>query len=101
MIPAPAQGDACCCHGERQFYAALCTSNDIETEIATYIERQFLKTLEGGCTRQLVLWHAIMKRKIQFIFKAFYFRRKRKIEVDKLFLSKNGRNWDFMLLKSA
>jgi hydroxymethylbilane synthase len=24
--------------------------NDIETEIATYIERQFLKTLEGGCT---------------------------------------------------
>jgi hydroxymethylbilane synthase len=24
--------------------------NHIETEIATYIERQFLKTLEGGCT---------------------------------------------------
>jgi hydroxymethylbilane synthase len=24
--------------------------NDIEAEIATYIERQFLKTLEGGCT---------------------------------------------------
>jgi hydroxymethylbilane synthase len=24
--------------------------NDIETEICTYIERQFLKTLEGGCT---------------------------------------------------
>jgi hydroxymethylbilane synthase len=22
----------------------------METEIATYIERQFLKTLEGGCT---------------------------------------------------
>jgi hydroxymethylbilane synthase len=29
---------------------ALSQLNDIETEIVTYIERQFLKTLEGGCT---------------------------------------------------
>jgi hydroxymethylbilane synthase len=29
---------------------ALSHLNDIETEIVTYIERQFLKTLEGGCT---------------------------------------------------
>ena len=24
--------------------------NDVESEITTYIERQFLRTLEGGCT---------------------------------------------------
>lgn len=52
MIPAPAQGamvvlamlndDFC-----REAVAEL---NHIETEICTYIERQFLKTLEGGCT---------------------------------------------------
>jgi hydroxymethylbilane synthase len=29
---------------------ALSQLNHIETEICTYIERQFLKTLEGGCT---------------------------------------------------
>jgi hydroxymethylbilane synthase len=29
---------------------ALSQLNDVETEICTYIERQFLKTLEGGCT---------------------------------------------------
>jgi hydroxymethylbilane synthase len=28
---------------------------DIETEIVTYIERQFLKTLEGGCTAPIEL----------------------------------------------
>jgi hydroxymethylbilane synthase len=29
---------------------ALSELNHIETEICTYIERQFLRTLEGGCT---------------------------------------------------
>jgi hydroxymethylbilane synthase len=29
---------------------AISQLNHIETEICTYIERQFLKTLEGGCT---------------------------------------------------
>lgn len=52
MIPAPAQGamvvlamvndDFC-----REAAAEL---NHIESEICTHIERQFLKTLEGGCT---------------------------------------------------
>lgn len=52
MTPAPAQGamvvlamlnDSFC----REAVAEL---NHLETEICTYIERQFLKTLEGGCT---------------------------------------------------
>jgi hydroxymethylbilane synthase len=34
---------------------ALSQLNDIETEIVTYIERQFLKTLEGGCTANWTL----------------------------------------------
>mgnify|MGYP001358360394 CR=1 FL=1 len=29
---------------------ALAQLNHIETEVCTYIERQFLRTLEGGCT---------------------------------------------------
>jgi hydroxymethylbilane synthase len=33
---------------------ALSQLNDIETEIVTYIERQF-QTLEGGCTAPLAL----------------------------------------------
>ncbi|WP_298395673.1 hydroxymethylbilane synthase [Flavobacterium sp.] len=52
MIPAPAQGAMLVvAMAEDEFTLdALSQLNHIETEICTYIERQFLKTLEGGCT---------------------------------------------------
>ena len=52
MIPAPAQGAmVVVAMADDDFtLEALSQLNHIETEICTYIERQFLKTLEGGCT---------------------------------------------------
>jgi hydroxymethylbilane synthase len=52
MIPAPAQGAMMVVAMENDEFAldALAQLNHIETEICTYIERQFLRTLEGGCT---------------------------------------------------
>jgi len=52
MIPAPAQGAmVVLAMGNDGFTIdAVSQLNDIEAEICTYIERQFLKTLEGGCT---------------------------------------------------
>lgn len=52
MIPAPAQGAMIIVAMENDHFTidAVSQLNDIETEICTYIERQFLKTLEGGCT---------------------------------------------------
>jgi hydroxymethylbilane synthase len=52
MIPAPAQGAMVVVAMANDEFAldALAQLNHIETEICTYIERQFLKTLEGGCT---------------------------------------------------
>jgi hydroxymethylbilane synthase len=52
MIPAPAQGAMVVVAMANDSYSleALSQLNHIETEICTYIERQFLKTLEGGCT---------------------------------------------------
>lgn len=52
MIPAPAQGAMLVvAMADDEFTLdALSQLNHIETEICTYIERQFLKTLEGGCT---------------------------------------------------
>ena len=52
MIPAPAQGAMVVVGMINDEYSldAVAQLNDIETEICTYIERQFLKTLEGGCT---------------------------------------------------
>lgn len=52
MIPAPAQGAMMVVAMENDTFAldALAQLNHVETEICTYIERQFLRTLEGGCT---------------------------------------------------
>ncbi|CAM3960709.1 MULTISPECIES: hydroxymethylbilane synthase [Flavobacterium] len=52
MVPAPAQGAMLVVAMENDTYTkeALSQLNHKETEICTFIERQFLKTLEGGCT---------------------------------------------------
>ncbi len=52
MIPAPAQGAmVVVAMGNDNFCIdAVSELNDVETEVCTHIERQFLKTLEGGCT---------------------------------------------------
>ena len=52
MIPAPAQGAMVVVAMAEDTFClnALSELNHIETEICTYIERQFLRTLEGGCT---------------------------------------------------
>ena len=52
MIPAPAQGAMVIVAMENDNFTidAVSQLNDIETEICTYVERQFLRTLEGGCT---------------------------------------------------
>lgn len=52
MIPAPAQGSIMAvCRDDNPFtFEALSSVNHQPTEICTAIERQFLKTLEGGCT---------------------------------------------------
>jgi hydroxymethylbilane synthase len=74
MIPAPAQGAMLVvAMGNDNFTLDAFHLNDIETEIATYIERQFLKTLEGGCTAPIGALARYNEEKIQFIFKAFYF----------------------------
>lgn len=52
MLPAPAQGAMVVVANEKDAYAreAVAQLNDPITELCTEVERQFLKTLEGGCT---------------------------------------------------
>jgi hydroxymethylbilane synthase len=58
MIPAPAQGAMVIVAMQDDEFTNEVVSqlNDVETEICTYIERQFLKTLEGGCTAPIGAW---------------------------------------------
>ena len=52
MIPAPAQGAmvVVAMAEDELCREAVSELNDIETEVCTHIERQFLRRLEGGCT---------------------------------------------------
>ncbi len=52
MLPAPAQGAMMVVALANDIFSqeALAKLNHTETEICTHIERQFLQTLEGGCT---------------------------------------------------
>ena len=52
MVPAPAQGAMVIVAMAKDDFCkeAVSELNDLETDICTYIERQFLKKLEGGCT---------------------------------------------------
>jgi hydroxymethylbilane synthase len=68
MIPAPAQGAMVVVAMENDTFCldALAQLNHTESEICTTIERQFLKTLEGGCTAPIGALATFIEGKIRF-----------------------------------
>jgi hydroxymethylbilane synthase len=87
MIPAPAQGAMLVVAMANDEFTkeAVSQLNDIETEICTYIERQFLKTLEGGCTAPIGALAKYDEEKDTIEFKGVLFSvdGKQKIEIEK------------------
>ena len=88
MIPAPAQGAMLVVAMQDDAFTldALSQLNNIETEIVTYIERQFLKTLEGGCTAPIGALAIYNEEEDNIHFQGVLFSLdgKEKIEVDKI-----------------
>ena len=68
MVPAPAQGAMVVVAMENDVFCkeALAKLNHSETEICTHIEREFLKTLEGGCTAPIGALATFTSNKIDF-----------------------------------
>ena len=68
MVPAPAQGAMVVAAKEEDAFsiAALANLNDKNTEITTTIEREFLRTLEGGCTAPIGALATIKDRSVHF-----------------------------------
>lgn len=68
MTPAPAQGAMVVVAMEKDVFCreALAKLNDRETEICTQIERQFLKTLEGGCSAPIGALAKFSSKNIEF-----------------------------------
>ena len=85
MIPAPAQGAMVVVAMANDEFCrqALNELNDIDTEVCTHIERQFLKTLEGGCTAPIGALAVFVEDDILFKGVLFSIDGKQKIEIEK------------------
>ncbi|GLB53136.1 hydroxymethylbilane synthase [Neptunitalea chrysea] len=68
MIPAPAQGAMLVVAMENDTYTKniLAKLNDEDTDICTHVERDFLRTLEGGCTAPIGALATIENNVINF-----------------------------------
>lgn len=68
MVPAPAQGAMVVVAMKNDDFCneAVSKLNHSETEICTHIEREFLKTLEGGCTAPIGALATFTSDKIDF-----------------------------------
>ena len=68
MVPAPAQGAMLIVglQKEKEILKSIASLNHKETDICTNIEREFLRTLEGGCTAPIGALAKIKDQKVFF-----------------------------------
>ncbi|HBU79728.1 MAG TPA: hydroxymethylbilane synthase [Muricauda sp.] len=85
MIPAPAQGAMLVVAKEEDSFTREASGklNHPETELATTIEREFLRTLEGGCTAPIGALAQIKDQKVYFDGVVFSLDGKQKIDIKK------------------
>lgn len=86
MIPAPAQGAmvVVAMHDDDFCREAVGKLNHKETDICTAMERQFLKTLEGGCTAPIGALAKCTAGEIRFEGALFSLDGKQKIHIEKV-----------------
>ena len=91
MIPAPAQGAMVIVAMQNDDFCkqAVAKLNHKETEICTHVERQFLKTLEGGCTAPIGALAKINNNEIHFVGNLFSIDGKEKLEIERTISSDN------------
>ncbi len=89
MLPAPAQGAMVIVALENDEFCIEATSklNDSTSEICTHIEREFLRTLEGGCTAPIGAFAEIIDNEILFKGCLFSLDGKTKIDIEKKVLT--------------
>lgn len=85
MIPAPAQGAMVIVAMENDPFSIEATSklNHSASEICTHIEREFLNTLEGGCTAPIGAYAQIIDDEVMFKGCLFSLDGKDMLEIEK------------------
>lgn len=103
MIPAPAQGAmVVLAMAKDEFcWQAVSELNNLETDICTYIERQFLRTLEGGCTAPIGAIAKFTEDTIEFKGALFSIDGTQKIEVEKVVPIEQWKKIGFELAKEV
>ncbi|PWV45000.1 hydroxymethylbilane synthase [Chitinophaga sp. S165] len=68
MLPAPAQGAvvAVCREDDNYCQQALSPLNDLATALCTRVERDFLRTLMGGCTTPISAYATVSNETVHF-----------------------------------
>ncbi len=68
MLPAPAQGAvvAVCREDDNYCQQALSPLNDLATTLCTRVERDFLRTLMGGCTTPISAYATVSNETVHF-----------------------------------
>ena len=94
MLPAPAQGAMVVVALENDGYSVEATSklNDASAQVCTHIEREFLRTLEGGCTAPIGAFAEIIGNEILFKGCLFSLDGQTKFEVQRKVLTSNLQN---------
>ncbi|AEV32526.1 porphobilinogen deaminase [Owenweeksia hongkongensis DSM 17368] len=94
MIPAPAQGTigVGCRNEDQEIVDVLKTINHRETEIRATVERQFLRTVEGGCSAPVGAFSTIEGDKIHLTAGVFELDGSNKVVVNKTFKMEDYKN---------
>lgn len=85
MVPAPAQGAIVVVgrQGGQELEKAVAPLHDLESGICTAVEREFLRTLEGGCSAPIGALAQISDGNLSFEGALFSLDGKQKIEIGK------------------
>ena len=99
MLPAPAQGAIMVVCREDDTYSLNASKalNDNETVLCTKIERDFLKTLLGGCSTPISALAQVIEGQIYFNGNVLSIDGKEKIEIEKYISSNETNNWGVIL----
>jgi hydroxymethylbilane synthase len=92
MLPAPAQGAimVVCREDDAISLNACKIFNDAETAICTKIERDFLRTLLGGCSTPISALAQIIEEQIYFKGNILSVDGKEKVDIEKNITSNNS-----------
>ncbi|CAM3326107.1 Porphobilinogen deaminase [Flavobacterium longum] len=94
MIPAPAQGAMVVVAMQEDAFCvdAVSKLNHLETDICTLVEREFLRTLEGGCTAPIGALATVIGNDIRFEGLLCSVDGQEKIHIEKTTALSHGRN---------